>query len=62
MGAVVLLMQPSHMRPVGEGSDHMWTLLPALDAHFRSLKKVVHGVMHARVRGGQSADGGNPGA
>lgn len=51
MDPVVLLILPPHVRAAERGSDHIWTLLPSLDAHFRSQNKGVCGV-HVCVREG----------
>lgn len=40
-----LLIQPSHIRAAEGGSDHIWTLLPALDEDFGSQNKGPHGAM-----------------
>lgn len=39
------LIQPSHIRAAEWGSDHIWTLLPALDKDFGSQNKGPHGAM-----------------
>lgn len=57
--SAVLLMLPPH---VEGGSDHIWTWLPSLDAHFRSHKKGVRGVAHVCMREGHCTNVCNPGA
>ncbi len=60
MDSVVLLILPPHVRAVEGGSDHIWTLLPSLDAHFRSQNKGVRGVVHVCVREEHSTNVCNP--
>lgn len=47
--SLVLLILPPHILSVEGGSDHMWTLLPSLDAHIRSQNKGACGTLQMSV-------------
>lgn len=51
MDSAALLTLPPHVRAEAGGNDHMWTLLPLLDAHSRSENKGWCEVVHVCVRG-----------
>lgn len=57
MDSVVQLILPPHVRGLKEGSDHIWTLLPSLEAHFRSQSKSVCGLVYKCVRACVCASG-----